>query len=166
MEFITIDKSGIDFDRYRRYIDSVRSQLPEHVYSFASNPEHFNLESPSSLHDAWLESLIVRERASGERAQIRQLEIQLSLLGPRHDRWIQLRYSGVTQYSFHTADKSSELRFEHTAHGDLIAHEIRVRPSGALVHEVVFERGTTFLIECHNLKYWEEMRVGDDVLRL
>jgi hypothetical protein len=94
------ETAGIDFDRYRVYVESIRNKLPEHVYAFASNPGYFNLDSHSSFHDAWLEALTVREAASGEREQIRQLEIQLCLFGPYHDRWIHLNYVGVEQYSF------------------------------------------------------------------
>jgi hypothetical protein len=86
------ETDGIDFDRYRVYVESIRNKLPEHVYAFASNPGHFNLDSRSSLHDAWLETLMVRETASGERKQIRQLEIQVCLFGPYHDRWIHLKH--------------------------------------------------------------------------
>jgi hypothetical protein len=96
------ETGGIDFDRFRVYVESIRNKLPEHVYAFSSNPGHFNLGSRSSLHDAWLETLTVRETASGERKQIRQLEIQVCLFGPHHDRWIHLNYRGITQYSLHT----------------------------------------------------------------
>jgi hypothetical protein len=63
---------------------------------------------PAALHDAWLETLTVRETASGERKQNRQLEIQVRLFGPYHDGWIHLNYTGVTQYSFHTPPKYTE----------------------------------------------------------
>jgi len=120
------ETDGIDFDRYRVYVESVRKKLPEHVYAFASNPGQFNLDSRSSLHDAWLETLTVRETASGERKQISPTGDSGLLVWPYHDRWIHLNYTGVTQYSFHTPPKYTEPRYRHTAHGDLFTHEIRV----------------------------------------
>jgi len=66
-------------------------------YAFASHTDHFNLDSRSSLHDAWLEALTVRETASDERKQIRQLEIQVCLFGPYHDRRVHLNYTGVCE---------------------------------------------------------------------
>jgi hypothetical protein len=151
------ETNGIDFDRYRVYVESIRSKLPTHVYAFASNPSYFNLDSCSSLHDAWLEKLTVRERASGEQRQIRQLEIQLCLFGHYHDRWIHLNYAGVTQYSFHKAPKYGEPRYSHSAHGDLFTHEIRLGHDGLLLHELLFEKGSSLLIECADITHSEEM---------
>jgi hypothetical protein len=148
---------GIDFDRYRAYIGSIRSKLPAHVYAFASNPEHFNLESRSSLHDAWLETLTLREAASGERNHIRILEINICLLGHYHDRRIHLAYTGVTQYSFVMPPRHGHPRYKHTAHGDLFTHEIRLGNSGLFLHELLFERDATLLIECADLVHSEEM---------
>ena len=151
------ETSGIDFDRYRVYVESISSNLPAHVYAFASNPSYFNLDSRSSLHDAWLEKLTVRETGNGERRQIRQLEIQLCLFGPYHDRWIHLNYTGVTQYSFLTPPKYGEPKYSQTAHGDLFTHEIRLGHDGLLLHELLFERGSALLIECADITHSEEM---------
>ena len=148
---------GIDFDRYRAYVESIKSRLPAHVYAFASNPSYFNLDSHSSLHDAWLEKLKVREIATGERDQVRQLEIHLCLFGPYHDRWIHLNYVGVAQYSFVTPPKYVEPRYKHTAHGDLLTHEIRLGQNGLFIHELLFERGSTLLIECADIRHSEEI---------
>ena len=38
--------------------------------------------------------------------------------------------------------------FEHTGHGELITHEIRLAQNGLLLHEFLFERGSTLLIKC------------------
>lgn len=159
MEYILNVATGeLDFDRYRTryrtYVESIRRKLPVHVYGIASNPDYFNLDSRSSLHDAWLETLRIREVASGERNQIRQLEIQLTLLAPHHDRWIHFRYAGVTQYSFY-----GEAKHKDSAQGDLLTHEIRLGRDGMLVHELLFERGSTLLIECAHIEHSEEPRV-------
>lgn len=158
MEYIlNSEREGIDFGRYSAYVESIRSRLPEHVYAFASDPSHFNLDSHSSLHDAWLEDLVIRETAMGERNQIRQLEIHLRLLGPYHDRWIHLNYFGVAQYSLVMPPKYSEPRYKHTAHGDLITHEIRLGQNALLLHEFLFERDSTLLIECADITHSEEI---------
>src|SRR5687768_5944597 len=94
MEHIISSTPGeIDYWRYHHYVDSIRNRLPSHVYAFASNFDHFGLESHSSLHDAWLERLTVDEIAEGERQEIPRLEIRLSFLGPFHDRRIHLHYT-------------------------------------------------------------------------
>ena len=148
---------GIDFTRYSTYIASIRDKIPPHVYSFASDPCYFDLSSHSSLHDAWLESLTVRELASGASKEIRRMEVDISLLGPFHDRRIHLHYTGVTRYTFGAPPQYGEPRFEHTAHGDLLTHEIRLGHDGLIIHELLFESGATFLIECSDLIHSEEM---------
>jgi hypothetical protein len=147
---------GIDFTRYSLYVESIRDKLPPHVYSFASNPEHFNLTSHRSLHDARLENVTVQETASGNRSEIRRVEIAISLLGPFHDRRIHLNYFGVTRYSLVAPPRYGKSRYERTAHGDLYTHEIRLGSESLLIHEILFERDATFLIECSDITHSEE----------
>lgn len=157
MEYIYKKPGEIDYTNYGKYLQSIRGKLPEHVYAFAANPDHFNLESHSSLHDAWLESVVVNEVATGERSEIRQLEVKLSLLGAFHDRRIHLHYTGVAQYSFKAPPKYDQSRFQHIAHGDLFTHEIRLGNNGLIIHELLFERDATFLIECVDIRHSEEL---------
>jgi hypothetical protein len=158
MEYILNDEvEGIDYDSYRAYVESIRERLPPHVYAFALDSRHFDLESHSSLHDSWLESFTVQETASGERHEIRRLEIAIALLGPFHDLRIHLRYTGVTKYSFSAPPRYGHSRYDHTAHGDLFTHEIRLGHEGLLVHELLFERDATFLIECSDIRHSEEL---------
>jgi hypothetical protein len=147
----------IDFTRYSAYIESIRDQLPAHIFAFASDSRYFDLSSHSSLHDAWLESMNIREDATGKRHEVRKLEISICLLGPFHDRRIHLHYSGVTRYSFSAPPRYGEPRYEHTAHGDLLNHEIRLGDHGLFIHELLFERKATFLIECSDIRHSEEM---------
>jgi hypothetical protein len=156
MKYIYDGKEGaIYFDRYASYLDSIRDQLPAHVYDFASNSNHFDLTSHSSLHDAWLESLCVVEPATGSRSEVRAIEIRLRLLGPFHDRYINLVYTGVSKYGLNAPSRPGEPRFTHTAHGNLLTHEVRFE-NGALVHELLFERDAAFLIECSDIRHSEE----------
>ena len=157
MEYILNNKPGeIDYLPYRAYVESIREQLPPHVYAFASDIRYFDLESHSSLHDSWLESFTVREVATGERQEIRRMEIAIALLGPFHDLWIHLHYAGVTRYSFAAPPRYGHSRYDHTAHGDLFTHEVRLGHKGLLVHELLFERDATFLIECSDIRHSEE----------
>ena len=153
---VNSETAGMDWTRYSRYVESIRDRLLAHVFAFASDSRYFDLSSHSSLHDAWLESLTVREVASGERQEIRRMEVAISLLGPFHDRRIHLHYTGVTRYTFGAPPRYGEPRYEHTAHGDLITHEIRLGRDGLLVHELLFERDATFLIECSDIRHSEE----------
>ena len=156
MEYILDGTGAIDFVRYGAYLSSIRGQIPEHVYAFASDVTHFNSDSRSSLHDAWLESLTIRENATGERRQVRRLEIHLCLLGPCHDRRIHLDYSEVIRYSFMFSQRDVEARSLGIGHGDLLSHEVRVANDALLVHELAFESGATLLIECADIRHTEE----------
>ena len=144
-----------DIDGYRRYIESVRECLSEAAYAFASDVRHFDPTARETLHDAWLDNITIREDASGDRQQLRRLAIDIGLLGPFHDRRIHLRYRGVHAYRFE-ALPTEGIRFTHTAHGDLLRHEMRVRPAGGIVHELVFERQGTCLIECDEFSHVQE----------
>lgn len=155
MRYILNDQSdSIDFDRYLAYLDTVRSRIPQPVFAFASNPQHFDLRSPDSLHDAWLEEVVVREIATGERREVRRAQIEMTLLGQFHDRRIHLLYEAVESYRWEMP-ASGAPRYEHTAHGDLYTHEICVAANGRLTHEILFERNSTFFVECGSIKHWQ-----------
>jgi hypothetical protein len=158
LRFITNAQcDGIDFGKYKAYLESVEHAMPKHVYAFAADAAHYDLTSHSSLHDAWLESMTVREVATGARSEVRRLEITMQLLGPYHDRHIHLRYEGVTAYRNEMPSRHGEARYEHTAHGDVFTHEVAISDSGLLTHEWSFERGTLY-IECSNIVHWESPR--------
>jgi hypothetical protein len=83
MEYIVNSATeGIDFATYSEYLLTIREELPEHIYEFALDFRHYDLNANASLHDAWLESLTVRELASGSRGEVRRLEVKLCFLGP------------------------------------------------------------------------------------
>lgn len=147
----------LDFNGYLRYLDSIQARLSAHVFAFAADPAHYDLQSRSSLHDAWLQSLTVGETAQGDRQEIRRAEIRLCLLGPYHDRHIYLHYTGVEAYAFQSPARHSEPRYLHTAHGDLLTHAVWVNTSDMLVHDIVFERGTTLRIECTDIRHVQEL---------
>ena len=153
---VNSETEGIDFTRYSRYIESIRDLLPSHIYAFASDSQYFDLSSPSTLHDAWLESFDVREIAIGKRQEIRRMEATVILLGAFHDRLIRLHYTGITRYSFQAPPQYGKARYEHTAHGDLITHEIRLGHEGLFIHELLFERGATFFVECADIQHSEQ----------
>jgi hypothetical protein len=158
MEYIlNSETDGIDFDKYLKYLNSIQNRLPAHIYSFASDLRYFDLHSHSSLHDAWLDSIMTSEMTTGDRSQVRRIEIRICLLGAYHDRRIHLHYTGVERYVQEAPARHGEPRFDHTGHGDLITHEIRLGENGLFIHELLFERGATFLIECKDIRHSEEM---------
>lgn len=146
MEHI-LSARGIDFDAYRAYLATVRDRLPPHVAAFAADERHFALESPETLHDAWLLELAVREPAEGTRQDDRATEVCVRLLGAFHDREHVLRYARVRRYEFVGATVAR-------GHGDLYTHEVRLASDGVgLIHEYSFRSvpdgaDSRLLIEC------------------
>lgn len=157
MEYILNSTSNnIDFSSYQQYLLSIKDRLPADVYAFASDAKYFDLQSPTSLHDAWLETCTIKESGTDNRNQNRTLEVHISLLGPFHDRQIHLSYRGVHSYNFENLHDGENSAGKEKNHGDLYTHEIRLTPDGLLIHELLFERGT-FLIEFEEFQHAEEM---------
>jgi hypothetical protein len=152
MKYVARDASGCwQLAPYFAYLEQIRDRLPREVYAFASDVAHYTLDSPTSLHDAWLEELTISEPASGVRSELRQTELTLRLLGPMHDRIQVLHYTGVQRYRV-------EAEAVGRGHGDVLVHEVRLSEDGLLVHELLFAGGTAIAIECADLRYEEHAR--------
>jgi hypothetical protein len=147
------NKDGeIDFDAYFEYIRSLRTTMSASAFAFASNFDHYRLDSRVSLHDAWVQSIHISEVALGERRQTRKLAIELHLLGPYHNSILRLSYSNVKSYA-------ADVRAEDAgsiAHGDIAMHELTIdRETKVLRHEIQFASGSTLRIECGDLEFQE-----------
>jgi hypothetical protein len=154
MQFLNPNEHGsIAFDSYFKYIESIREQLSPTAYSFASNFDHYSLNSHCSLHDAWLERTVIEEIASGQREETRSLGIKLAFLGPYHDRTLMLNYDRVSSYTMCMSGKASNT----TAHGDVVVHEVRVKDA-LIEHEILFASGATILIACKDLMFLDQPR--------
>src|ERR1700677_4262478 len=92
------EERGIYYDRYLACLETIRDFIPSHIYQFASSEKYFTLNSPHSLHDAWLNSVEVRESRNKETPFDPVVEITLKLFGQMHDRIIILNYEGVMKY--------------------------------------------------------------------
>jgi hypothetical protein len=65
--------------------------------------------------------------------------------------------------------KPGKPRHAHTAHGDLLTHEIRLGPHGLFVHDILFERGNPLLVEFSGFSHLEEIlhwQAGSDASAL
>src|ERR1700742_3541208 len=115
-----------DYTQYWKYLESVRHCMLPHIFEFASNPDNYDLASPDSLHDAWLESWKIEEIPTSRKK--RAIQIQARFLGPMHDRYIDLTYRNVRRHEIASVGNSQQ-------HGDLLVHELRVVSNGIYVHE-------------------------------
>jgi hypothetical protein len=151
MEYI-LTPHGIDFDAYFAYLVTVRDRMSEHVAAFAADPRHHSLTDRESLHDAWVDSVVVREDARGTRGEARSTAVEITLLGPFHDRIHVLRYAAVRRYELVGSAVVA-------GHGDVYAHEVRLAHDGVSIeHELLFDDrpgrpAARMLIECADLTH-------------
>ncbi len=150
MQIITRDEDGWQLEGYFRYLDSVKAKLPSNAYSFAAAAWHYDPTDHRCPHDSWVESLLIKEVHHGQESNnSRALEMHLRLLGAYHDGYLELVYKKVRAYSI-VADRTSS----DVAHGDWLIDELRIAPSGLVVHEIEFSNCTHWTIEFEDLT-WE-----------
>lgn len=135
-----------DLRDYLAYLDSIADRLPAGARAFAMAPWHYTPSDPRCPHDAWVETITIREPASGERGEARGLEIHMRLRGAYHDGHIELRHENVQRYS---ADVGQGLI---GGHGDWLVDEIAITADGAIAHIIEFVDGM-MRIECEDIHY-------------
>lgn len=137
------------FEPYSGYLNDNKNRFPKSAFSLATSDWYFNPRVSGCPHDAWLESITVSEPSTGQRHEIRTVEIRIELLGPYHDGKILMRYPVVYRYEFEGAvltDGHSDWRFD----------EFRVNEEGHLVHEIEWwglEPRGRWIIEASDVEY-------------
>jgi hypothetical protein len=146
---------------YRDYLESMRARFPPGAFTFATANWHYDATDPRCPHDAWVETLIISEPSSGERSEHRSIAIHLRLLGAYHNGHIEPSYRRVQSYSLETPANAAGLGapLEGSGHGDWLVDEVRLSDLGLVLHEVLFARGSRWLIECADITYqWRPFR--------
>ena len=142
---------------YRASVEADRERFPPRAYEFALAEWHYDHRDHRCPHDAWVESLLVKETASGTRQEIRAVEISVRLLGPYHDGAMSISYPGVRRYSLfqpHLVDRGRALPVAQ--HGDWLVDEVSAsnhgRPEQRLaIHEIEFANGGIWTIEAEDV---------------
>jgi hypothetical protein len=123
-----------------------QQQLPEFVTS-EWYPDPSDHRCP---HDAWLETMEIRELAEGERGEIRTTTIAIRLLGAYHDGHIVFRYSGVTRYSLASDDSRRGM-------GDWLEDRFSISADGNLRHDITWCFGpstkSAWFVEAEGVSY-------------
>ena len=147
MKYVVPWGGGGDYGPYMRYLESVKHSMPTEIFAFAANIENYNLTSPNSLHDAWLEEWSITEMALLNERIKRLIEIKARFLGPQHDRHIYLTYKNVGSYAIHNPEEFESPPAGRVGHGDLLIHELTIVRDGLFEHELRFSRGTVFSVQ-------------------
>ncbi len=151
--FILSEHRDVDirkaFSRYARHLKVNRKRFPPSAYALATSEWYFDFSKHKCPHDAWLESVVIQELASGKRHEERQTAITIRLLGAYHDGFIQLHYPQVYGYQLTGA-------FVDGGHKDWRYDELRVDRQGRLVHEIEWcgmKATATWLIVASDVQY-------------
>ena len=150
-----------DFERQKRkwreylqYLEAVRHQMPKSAYEFATASWHYDTTDSRSLHDSWVDSLVIREPAQGTRHEVRSVEIEVRLFGPYHDGNTTLIYEKVHAYSLQSTTGS----YPRDGHGDWFCDEVRFPERNHVIHEVEFGSETRWTIECEDIRWaWQPL---------
>src|SRR5690242_17658258 len=113
----------------RACLESVRSFLAPSAYDFASAPWHCDHNDHKCPHDSRVESLVIREPSSGNRHEVREIEIAIRLLGAFHDGYLELPYRGVHSYS--TSGVTGKTKI---GHGNWLIDEVRLSDNNLVLH--------------------------------
>ena len=107
-----------------------------HIPQFATETWYRDPSDHRCPHDAWLDSVEVRELAEGARHERRTGAITIRLVGAYHDGHIVFRYSGVTRFAIDCDSSAGGV-------GDWIRDDFSTSDAGLLEHRISWCRGTS-----------------------
>lgn len=142
------------FDEYIKSLEKEKENIPVHVYEFATDSSRYDLQSPHSLHDAWLTSLTIRENRHAVRPFEPEPTIEIVLLGQMHDRDIVLKYRQIEWYKM--AGFKNQYNWGDTFQGDVGAHEVRLE-GHFIIHEIEFVSRSSIVVACRDFTCSERM---------
>jgi hypothetical protein len=131
---------------YYQYLSAIADDLPAFTKEFALSDWYYS-DSDRNPHDSWVETVEIREHASGDRRQVRNIQIKVELLTTSHSGRITFRYHNVVSYDLESWGN------EPSKHGDWLSDEISLASGGNIVHEVLFSSGVKWRIKCNSISY-------------
>jgi hypothetical protein len=151
MQFIRLDKRGYHLDDYLRYLTDNAEKFPAGAREFALADWHYDREHHQCPHDSWLEFFNITEISSGERNEVRVVEITAKLFGAYHDGYFSLVYRDVSSYSLEctTFRRGKAL----IGHGDWMVDELTMKGKNIVHHEIEFSEGGTIIVDSADIEY-------------
>lgn len=152
MRFHRTDEMGIIVDgaAYRQFLDANRQSLPAGVREFVFCDWFHDWDDPRCPHDAWLESLTIKELPADARHEERSVEVTARFLGAYHDGFFEMIYLGVTSYSLDGGSACAGGTLH--GHGDWLMDEIACEGNG-VSHEILFSSSSRWIIRCADMRY-------------
>jgi hypothetical protein len=139
------------YRKYQQYLREHEGIFPPGAFALATS-EWWQLPHDHHCpHDAWLESVVLSEPATGERAEKRITAMRVRLLGAFHDGYIELFYPRVYSYRLHCPLCVRGL-------GDWLYDEFTLSPERHIVHEIEWsglpsDQGSRWIIEASDIEY-------------
>lgn len=157
------ETSTWQFGQYFARLRVVGTKIPEIIRDLIYNEERYVLNSPRSFHDAWLIALSIRGPHECEPSDVFTLD--LTLLGPCHDRLFKLTYTKAVAYVIERKEDSGNLdsikykgSIKHK--DDLLVHEFDVLEDSTIEHRILFYSGLFVYIKCAEIQFEEVMLEG------
>jgi hypothetical protein len=141
------------WDAYRRRLQKIQKRLPPSVQEYALADWHYDIADHRCPHDAWLEHVVIRELANGERAEIRRLEIEIRLLGAYHDGHIEFVYRDVESYCLDQPYRRGKWQTNEKGHKDWMVDEVDLSRHGNVLHEIEWLENGHWIIEAKSFEY-------------
>jgi hypothetical protein len=141
-----------NWEAYKNHLDLIQEKLPLKTRDFVLTDWYYNTHDPRCPHDAWVEHASLKEDATGDRRQIRKINLEVRLLGAWHDGHIDFIYRDVKAYSLKRPE-NVWLPPDNTGHGDWLYDEVRLSADNRIVHEIAFANKAEWLIECLEIEY-------------
>jgi hypothetical protein len=154
------DKDSLIYDKrraenwrdYQNRLQKIKKRMSPAVQEYALADWHYNNLDPRCPHDAWLEHVTIREPASGERSEIRRLEIEIRLFGAYHDGYLEFNYKDVESYCLDQPYRRGRWNTTEKGHKDWMADEVDLSEHGYILHEIEWLDGGHWLIECRDFE--------------
>jgi hypothetical protein len=123
---------------YEDALASIASRLPVNARKYALAAWHCDVTDHRCVHDAWIEAISVVESGTGARKEKRGMGIVMRLLGAYRDRYLILKFPGVSRYVIEHP-LSEEQRRKDVAHGDVLDDSIQLTPHGTILYSMRME---------------------------
>jgi hypothetical protein len=114
---------------YEGYLKSNAARFPPGALALATSDWYFGFFDHRAPHDAWLEEATFAEPATGERNELRSLNLRVTLLGAYHDFILEFFYPEVFSYTLSNPATGG-------GHFDWRYDEFRLSEDGKLIHEI------------------------------
>ncbi len=148
------DDLPLRYKRYFEYLKTIQDKFPEGAYRLATAQWYYEVTDHRSPHDAWLESVLIRENSTGDRNQRRSIDIVVRLLGAYHDGYIELSYRDVKSYELGIAFQTFHPECDNQGHQDWRCDEFRLSKNEFVLHEINWSRGSWLIESCDVAYRW------------